>query len=142
MRAATHRNWAVLATVVLTAAVAYGFHVVGSPESRRLEKLDERRVEDLRTIVRAMQDLVWDDDADRLKRPLPTNLFTVRDDARGRRPSIEDPASGREYGFQVLDEHRYMLCAEFDTRRQGELQAFWNHPAGTHCFTIDVRDPP
>ena len=142
MRAATHRGWAALATVVLAAAVGYGFHIVGSPESRRLEKLDERRVEDLRTIVRALQDLVYDDDADRLKRALPTNLVTVRDEARGRRPSIEDPASGRAYDYQVLDEHRYTLCAVFDTARRGETEAFWNHPAGTHCFTIDVRDPP
>ena len=62
MKPVAHRSWGILATVVVTAAVAYGFWIVGSPASRRLERLDAQRLGDLQAIVYEMRELVYDPD--------------------------------------------------------------------------------
>ena len=53
-----------------------------------------------------------------------------------------DPDTGVAYEYRVVDENHYELCATFARRREADRDVFWNHPAGRHCFTFDVRDPP
>jgi hypothetical protein len=140
--AAAHRAFAALATLLVLGAVAAGFALVGTPAARRLERLDERRLGELRATLGEVVALCRAGGAPpSLRRPLPATLDELAGQARGRRVARADPA-GMPYGYRVLDERRLELCATFDQPRDADVDVFWNHPAGRHCFTIDVLDLP
>lgn len=146
MKPVAHRAWAIAATIVVASAVAYGFWIVGSPESRRTERLtekhDERRIDDLKAIVAETRELVYDADDKVMRRALFANLAALRVAARRRTISVADPVTESPYTYRVLDEHRYQLCAEFDGHRSERWDVMWNHEPGRRCWTIDVRDEP
>ncbi len=144
MNASIHRLAAVAATIVVIAAVVWGFVVAGTPDERRQDKLDERRLTDLRAIVREMQTYVMRSEGPqpRLKRGLPRTLDELQEAVTGTRLSLNDPDTGQPYEYKPLEWNTYQLCATFDRVRELHLRVFWNHPAGRHCFTIDVMDPP
>lgn len=137
-----HTLFAVVATIVVGAAVAWGFAQVGSPMTKRLERLDERRLADLRTIAGEIQALVADPEKKgHLKQPLPPTLDELAQRVRGSRLSISDPETGNPYRYTVKDQSTFELCATFARPRNSGTGLFWNHPAGEHCFTINVLDP-
>ena len=138
-----HTVMAVISSIVVAAVVAWGFVLVGSPVTRRLERFDEQRLEDLRTIAREIQSMVEDrDNAGSLKAPLPKNLEEAAQRARDERLNPRDPESGIAYTYTVINSSTYELCATFSLPRDWDSNVFWNHPAGPHCFRIDVNDPP
>jgi hypothetical protein len=77
-----------------------------------------------------------------LKSPLPHTLDQAVNQARGTRINPRDPETGEPYRYTIKNETTYELCATFAAQRQSDYSVFWNHPAGEHCFTIDVIDPP
>ena len=143
MTPAVHRSFALLATVVVVASVAWGFMIVGSPDRRRAQRLDERRLDALQVIQQEIHELVRDpDDHTRLKHPLPRTLDELVERARRRKLDPEDPETGVSYTYRILSETTYELCATFTHARDEDWDVFWNHPAGRQCFTIDALDPP
>lgn len=130
----------VAAVVVLVLGVA--LFVLDSPAEERQRRLDERRVEDLGAIADAVE-------AYRSREgELPPDLDTLAD-WEGFRLSPTDPVSGAPYEYRVTDVETYELCADFTTeapghdgrrrwRRHGTL---WHHPAGEHCFELEVEGP-
>ncbi len=138
-----HVLFAVLATVAVVTAIGWGFFLVGSPGTRRLERFDEQRLHDLQAIAREIHSLtVEPEEPPRLKRPLPPSLAELADQARGERVTLKDPETGAAYRYRVTGESTFELCATFTSARESDASVFWNHPAGEHCFTIDVLDPP
>jgi hypothetical protein len=138
-----HAAFGIVASLVVALAVAWGFVLVGSPATRRLERFDEQRLEDLQTIAREIQLMVKDpDNKQKLKEPLPKTLAEAAARARNERVNPRDPESGEPYVYRVKNETTYELCATFARNRDRDSLVFWNHPAGGHCFTIDVLDPP
>ena len=138
-----HAAFAIVASVVVAFAVAWGFVLVGSPATRRLERFDERRLQDLQTIAREIQSMVRDENKERtLKEALPTTLEEAAKRARNERVNPRDPESGEPYAYTVKNETTFELCAKFSKQRDWDFSVFWNHPAGAHCFTINVLDPP
>lgn len=143
MTVRTHAAFAVAATAAVAFAIVWGFVVAGSPSTRRRERVDERRLQDLQTIASEIQSLVVTDDGKRrLKRPLPRTLEEAVAMARGSKLNPRDAETGEFYRYTVKDETTFELCAKFVTRRESDYSVFWNHPAGEHCFTIHVLDPP
>jgi len=143
MTPAVHRSFALLATVVVVASVAWGFMIVGSPDLRRAQRLDERRLDALQAIQQEIQELVRDpDDRTRLRRPLPQTLVELVTRARHRKLEPVDPVTGELFTYRVLSETTYELCATFTHARDADWDVFWNHPPGRQCFTIDALDPP
>jgi hypothetical protein len=143
-----HTAFALAASVVVVAAVAWGFILAGSPATRRLERFDDQRLRDLQTIAREIQSAVVDPavanpkDKASLKAPLPKTLEEAAKTARGERINLRDPESGEPYGYTVKNDSTYELCANFARPRDEDSGVFWNHSAGAHCFTINVLDPP
>ncbi len=136
------RAWAFAAIVVVLGTVVWGFSIVGSPDLRRLERLDERRIGDLRDIHWAIQRQVRGLHDERvLKRPLPRTLAEVAANARNVKLVIVDPESGAPYEY-FPRETTYALCATFSTVRDHPRDAFWNHGARRRCFHFDALDPP
>jgi hypothetical protein len=138
-----HKMFAAAAAAVVVLAVAWGFVLVGSPLQRRQERLDERRLDDLRTIEREIRSMVLDPhDSGKLKEKLPKTLEEAARGARNERINLRDPESGEPYRYTVKSDKTYELCATFARSRDSDSQVFWNHAAGSACFTINVLNPP
>jgi hypothetical protein len=139
----THRLLGLAAALVTVGVLAWGFVLVGSPDTRRLVRLDERRVEDLQRISQEIQRMVHDvRKPDVLERPLPRDLAEVKRQARYWDISLVDPETGEPYRYTVTSDKTYELCATFALSREKRTEVFWNHPAGPHCFVIDALDAP
>ena len=142
-----HRAFAGVASGIVLFAVVWGFAVTGSPGTARLHKFDERRVEDLQTIRGEIENICLGDGRLRppkerqLLRPLPATLEQVANSARRRRPNILDPETGEAYGYEVLEEAHFRLCATFRFARDEERNPVWNHQPGRHCFEFDALNP-
>jgi hypothetical protein len=120
-----------LATIAVTAAVVAGIFVLGSPAEERSRRLDERRVQDLSGIARAV-DLYWT----RNNASFPASLETLRNDT-GARISITDPGTDAPYEFRRLEGSEYELCAVFEGESAESargVEVFWSHRAGRQCF--------
>ena len=138
-----HTLFSVVLTVVVLAALAWGVAVVGTPGSARLQRFDQRRLEDLQTIVREVQSLCQDPDSrSELRRALPATLDELAALARSERINLTDPATRERYGYTVKGGTSYEICATFALPRESDVDVFWNHSDGRHCFTIDALDPP
>lgn len=143
MTTGTHAVFGVAASIVVMFAIVWGFILAGSPANRRLERLDEQRLQDLQTVASEIQSMVaYTDGRKELKEPLPKTLDEAVRRARGARLNSRDPATGQPYRYTIKSETTYELCARFTRRRESDYRVFWNHPAGEHCFTINVLDPP
>ena len=121
--------------------------VTGSPGTARLHKFDERRVEDLQTIHAEIERICFGDGRfqppkeRQLLRPLPATLEEVASSAKRRRPDIRDPETGEAYGYEVLDETHFRLCATFRFLRDEERDPIWPPPSGRRCFPFDALNP-
>lgn len=143
MTSGTHRIIGFAAVLVTIGVLTWGFLIVGSPDTRRRERLDERRVEDLQQITREVQRMVHDGKARGvLKRALPQDLAAVKRQAKYWKISLVDPETGEAYRYAVKTDTTYELCATFALPRDKSTEVFWNHPAGPHCFVIDALDAP
>ena len=143
-----HGAYAGVAAGLAVATLAWGLWAVGSPQGERRRKLDERRLEQLRSIEGAIDRIVRGPHDERpaegpapMRRPLPATLEEVRAEALPDRPAITDPATAEPYVYRVTGEATYELCATFDRARDEDDDVRWNHPAGAHCFAIDVMSP-
>ncbi|MHC4128184.1 MAG: DUF5671 domain-containing protein [Planctomycetota bacterium] len=143
-----HRTFAAAAGVVLLPAFIYGVVLAGSPLAERQRKLDEQRVDDVRTIARAAMDFVYDGDHYRRKeeaepqRDLPQTLQQLAQQSERHRVPLEDP-EGEAYVYRVMDENRFEVCATFNFPREQNRwkPPFWDHPAGPHCYSFDITTP-
>ena len=139
-----HVMFSVASSVVVAVAVIWGFVLVGSPRTIRLQRFDQRRLNDLQTIFREIQSLCRDpyNRKGELKRPLPATLEELATLARHKRINLKDPETGQRYGYTVKDGTTYELSATFSLERDSDVEVFWNHPSGEHFFTVDTLDPP
>lgn len=138
-----HAVFSVASSVVVVVAVVWGAVLVGSPGTARLQRFDQQRLDDLQTIFREIQSLCQDPDIKQeLKRALPNTLDELAVLARSERINLTDPETGERYVYTVKDATTYELCATFSLERDADVEVFWNHPSGRHCFTVDALDPP
>jgi hypothetical protein len=124
--------------VVVVTAVMAGFMIAGSPAQARLERLDERRVQDL-SLVRESVNIYWNRHSS-----LPATLADAAGDS-GLPPIPTDPTTKQAYGYRVTGPKTFELCAEFQAR-SGDATVwrdagYWGHGIGRHCFSREVRTP-
>ena len=138
-----HILFTIAVSIVVIVAVVWGIALIGSPGAARLQRFDQQRLKDLRTIFDEVQSLCRDPDIkDKLKRPLPATLDELAAEARGKKINLTDPETGERYDYTVKDPATYELCATFSSERDSDVEVFWNHSSGRHCFTVDALDPP
>jgi hypothetical protein len=75
---------------------------------------------------------------------LPSSLAELAS-RPGPPPSIRDPQTGVEYGYRVIGENTYELCATFQlVSEDGPAYAIpgseWKHGPGHTCFRRTVED--
>jgi hypothetical protein len=123
-------------TVAVTAAIAAGIYLLGPPAAERVRRMDERRVQDLSAVARAM-DVYWTRNM-----RFPSSLAALRSEL-GTGISTTDPATEAPYEFRALDGQSYELCARFEADSgdsdQGLSAGFWSHRAGRQCFQRTAR---
>ena len=143
-------NYGAGAVVLLT--VIAGFVIIGSPFDARLMRFDQERVASLQEIQYQIAEY-W-----RAHQYLPPSLEDLNDPISNYRPNIADPETGATYGYEILGETKFKLCATFDlespvtaeTARaiapydKGLIDS-WDHQAGTVCYEREIdpaRYPP
>lgn len=134
---------------IVLVAVAGSFLIIGSPQSERLFRIDDQRVNDL-SIIQSQVVFHWQG-----TQTLPDILEQLEDPLSG--VSIpHDPVTGEEYEYRPTGELSFELCATFakETRARPDtvrtpppfpVNDSWHHGAGRTCFdrTIDPnRFPP
>ena len=136
-----HVTFGVVASIAVVGALSWGFVLVGSPAVRRLERFDQRRLQDLQAIAREIQWMVLDPNKKgALKQPLPKTLNEAAAGARNERLNLQDPETGEPYGYTVKNETTYEICATFTRPHNSDRAVLWNHAAGRHCFTVNVLE--
>jgi hypothetical protein len=136
------------ALVIVAGSLGLGFTMAGSPFTARLQRLDEKRVNDLRAIHRVIQQMVTKVENGSVKfvQPLPKSLEEVAEYQRTRESGaaldLNDPTTGEKYDYRATGEKTYELCATFEFARDRKYDLFWNHPAGRHCFKFNAESPP
>ena len=120
--------------VVVAAAAIVGIVMIGPPAEERARRLDQRRLDQLEGLARAV-DFYWTS-----KGHLPASLEAIASES-GATMTMSDPVTGVPYGYRVTGE-RYELCATFD-RVSGQRYAgdIWMHGAGLRCFTRKPGGP-
>jgi hypothetical protein len=122
--------------VAVLAVVIVGVTLLDSPAQECLRRLDERRVDDLRSIS-AELDFYWT-----RERTLPPSLEDLAKEP-GVFIELHDPETGQPYEYRVLSSNTYELCAEFarDTAdEQGRsYRDSWSHSQGRHCFELEAQ---
>ncbi|MBM3789746.1 MAG: hypothetical protein FJW35_05280 [Acidobacteria bacterium] len=136
------------ACLVVAAAVAAGFWMLGSPARQRELSADRQRVDDLKAIARELHRR-WELDSHGKDRRLPASLDELVAPGGQRLDWLSDPVTGAPYGYQARPDGTYELCAVFATdsaemdprpdARQG--RSFWRHRRGRHCFVLDASRP-
>lgn len=136
MTASVRTILGVVALAVVGAAIVGGFFLVGSPGEARAYRLDTRRVEDLRSASSAV-DLHWN-----RSKALPASIDeAIR--TRGGSDPLRDPGTGDSYGYRVVDETHYELCAVFERASQEPPSygdPIWAHASGRQCFTLQAKE--
>ena len=122
--------------VAVLAVVIVGVTLLDSPAQERLRRLDERRVDDLRSIS-AELDFYWTREG-----TLPSSLEDLAKEP-GVFIELYNPETDQPYEYRVLDSNTYKLCAEFarDTAdEQGRPHRdYWSHGQGRHCFKLEAQ---
>jgi len=137
-----NRQFALLATALVTTGVIAGFWRLGSPNTQRQLRLDQQRIEDIRQIALSLHQQAQQAQNQGKPVNLPASLLPAQ-----RRT---EPISGEAYKYRRLDRTHYQLCATFATdsasNRLGDLrpgnQDLWHHPPGQHCFKLNVLESP
>ncbi|EKD43852.1 MAG: hypothetical protein ACD_72C00097G0006 [uncultured bacterium] len=138
-----------LGTILLVLAfgsVIGGFFVVGTPVTQRNRRFDEQRINNLQMIQGQITNY-WT-----LKAVLPTSTNDLQDNISGF-VVPKDPENNLAYGYKVVDQNSFELCATFKTISSDlanpKYQMYspydvynqnWNHKAERTCFSRKI-DP-
>lgn len=122
--------------VAVVAAVGAGLFVAGSPVEQRLRRLDDRRVDHLRSLASAADR--YFEREERLPgaaAELVDGLFLTR--------VPTDPATQQPYEYRVTGPRQFELCATFDRPSRPELaDDFWAHETGRRCYAFTAANNP
>ncbi len=138
--------WGAVAFVI--GVVAAGFVIAGSPQSQRLVRFDERRVNDLQ-LIQGQIVTYWQNN-----NVLPQNLDQLRNDIYGISIPV-DPKTGQVYEYQVVNDLEFKLCANFETSTSSKDSRFykpsampivgypfknetWDHGKSPTCFERNI----
>jgi len=125
---------ATLSALVVSLMVILGFVGIGGPGTQRMQRADDKRIQDLYQLSAQIQTR-WRSDG----KALPHDLAELSGAA------ISDPITRAPYDFHVREGSKYELCATFSGASRHDNAVTnpdeWSHPAGRHCFSLDAAQP-
>lgn len=147
-----------IVSLLVLAAIVAGFFIIGSPQTQRLVRFDQDKINDLSSIQWQVVNFYQQ------KERLPDTLVELED------PLIgfilpQDSQTGKEYSYAKVEGLKFQLCAEFNKESRGNSMDTpqpvkvetslrygygfedenWVHGVGETCFerTIDPdKFPP
>ncbi len=135
---------AISSLVVIIASIVGGFVIMGSPQTVRLMRFDERKINDLQNIQWQIVNY-WQQ-----KHSLPLALTDLSDPISNYQIPL-DPQTGVAYDYRVLGPEEFELCADFNLANRdntapaimrptqlGDVQQNWEHETGYTCFTRTI----
>ncbi|MEK7562783.1 MAG: DUF5671 domain-containing protein [Patescibacteria group bacterium] len=142
-----HRAYALGSIVVVALTIVYGLFMAGSPATERDRRIDGQRLSDIRVIADATLSIVYGNDrwskpipapVSSLK-PLPSSLEVIVRETVDQRVPSTDP-EGIPYEYIVEDSTHFSVCTTFNYEDMEQYAPFWDHPAGSHCYTFDTAE--
>ncbi len=132
-----NRTFAIIVAAVVLVTIGLGLYLAGSPAEARLRRLDDRRVDALRTASYSVDDY-WKQHS-----TLPVSIDSIPFLQANDRSAFRDPETGRAYRYLPSTDSSYQLCADFARQSEGTPDATpystnWYHPAGSHCFSLQA----
>jgi len=127
--------FAAAAALACVAAVGSGLWLMGPPSEQAARRIDDRRVEDLRSIAAGV-DRYYEQNA-----ALPESLGAL-DAALPTPLPLDDPSTHMPYRYSAGADKTFELCADFAHTSGDTLvsDSVWTHGAGTQCFTLTAGD--
>ena len=141
-------GWFVSSVVLIS--VVGGFFIIGSPQTQRQIRLDQEKVNDLSSIQWQITNFYQQ------KERLPKDITELEDPLIGFLLPT-DPESKEAYGYKIIENLTFELCAEFNKESDDTETSFirepfgfaidsnWTHDEGVVCFerTVDPdKFPP
>ena len=126
----TNKLFALGSSVVVIAAILIGILLIGSPLDERLRRLDQQRINDLRMLSNILSQSYT------VEGRLPDELAELVNGLQLSRVPT-DLETQAQYGYAVTTNDSFQLCAQFSAPSQ--LDDFWSHPAGQHCFSLTAE---
>jgi hypothetical protein len=124
-----------VAGLACVAAVGSGLWLMGPPSEQAARRIDDRRLEDLRTLAQGVdryyeQNTALPESLDAMNMALPTPL------------RLEDPDTHAPYRYSAGSGKTFELCADFAHASGDNVlpDSVWTHGAGTQCFTLTAED--
>lgn len=137
----SRKIWAVVASVAILGSIVWGFSVLGSPQTQRLIKSDDAKVNDLMNISNAVQNYYS------INKVLPKNTSELATLNYGL--NLVDSQTKKPYEYIVKSKTNFEVCAEFNKATSDATvpniyarpvgYTSWAHDKGRYCFpqTID-----
>lgn len=127
----------IVVSIVVLAAIIWGFAVMGSPQAQRLIRLDNQKISDL-------QNLQWQ----------VINYWQVNGTIPEKwTAQMLDTQTGVSYEYKKTGPMSFELCAQFNKENQLDYRMYgdpikinvtknedWRHTAGNYCFEREI-DP-
>ncbi|BDC51485.1 hypothetical protein F183_A38010 [Bryobacterales bacterium F-183] len=142
LNAGWHRQFAMVAGVLIVLTLVIGFWRTGSPGNQRVLAEDRRRVQDLHALADTIH-MQWEASSRSVEeRKLPGSLGELQ--SQGRALYLRDPFTQQPYEYRVVDgaASRYELCATFgqasEAPAMGAQPSAWWHGGGRHCYAWDA----
>lgn len=139
MRLSANKLFAGGATLLVCAALIGGFVLNGAPSQVRLQRLDEQKLGDLRSIASAVR-LYYSRENE-----LPDSLEPLDNRTTVYGARLTDRETGDDYEYRKTGDSTYELCATFhlasgETRDNSAAAQRWAHEAGHQCIVLDAND--
>lgn len=145
------RPFAWIGGILVLAAIAGSFLIIGTPNTARMMQFDQQKIEDLQSIQSQIV-YYW-----QRKEVLPDSLNDLNDPLSSFMVPV-DPQTQKPYEYRVKNAETltFELCADFNRQgsdsygqgrpvsvytKPGASQENWQHQAGRYCFerTIDKQ---
>lgn len=142
-----HKHFVAVAGVIAAATFLWGIVVAGSPMHGRMQRFDEQRLSDLKTLQNEALNIVYGQSRYEpvvhrsLPKPLPKTVDEIAKNAEYQTPNTVDPETGAQYEYRVVTPTNFELCATFDLVLAQRYDIFWNHPEGRHCYQFNALEP-
>lgn len=136
--------WPASLAILIVLTIGITLSLVDSPHTNKMQRFDQKRVNDLQKLVRATEAYYkrnWG--------MLPENIYQLRnwyDHVHTESLNITDSVTGKPYGYsslfpQDLERGEYQVCAEFAlvAKKQSETDE-WSHWRGLQCFPQKISE--
>lgn len=124
-------------SLIVSCTVIYGFIDGGSPRAARNKRYDDTRIQNIQSISNSVNRYY------QRKMVLPYTILEASTDSGqgGYLPEQQDPETNIAYGYQIVSDKEYKVCATFATdtiNNTPQYLAEFAHPSGLYCLTLKV----